>query len=631
MQRFDHESLTLALQRHPTAHFEVDPQGKVWFTNDALAQLVGRWCHDLRGRDWRDLLRPSARSSAPRIPVEGAARFRDAAGEPIPVDLRVFDLDWTEEGWTLVAIRDARVEAELRASLARRTESLREVAGALPGALFQYELHADGSDRVTYVSTGCRDLWEVEAEDVEEDAGILWEMIDPDDVDPMRASIEESGRTLADWFHEWRITTPSGAHKWLQATGVPHRAEGGAILWNTFIVDVTDRRREEARQRRIEAELREARQLEALGRIAAGVAHDFNNVLTVIGGFAQSAIEEAAEGTSLHDDLSELAAAARRSAGLTRQLLSFVRHEPSKVVRFDVNERLGEVERLLGRLVGAAVSLEFEFADSCPAVRMDPVHLDQVVTNLVLNARDALEKGGRITLGTAVTLGNDGTPGVLITVSDTGHGMDEETLGQAFQPFFSTKDSEAGTGLGLATVQRIVTECHGHVRIDSTPGEGTTVKVWLPEASDTPAPEAASPEPAPAPVPSSVGTILVIEDERPIRTLLRRALQRAGYDVRTAADGEEGLAAARELGDRLSLVISDVVLPERSGPDVVAAIFELRRVPALFITGYIGDEHLGARIMELDVPILRKPFSMSTLLEVALRQLTSGKESTTTS
>ncbi len=630
MQQFDHESLTLALQRHPTAHFEVGPTGKVSFTNDALAQLVGAWCHDLRGHDWRQLLRPSERAAAPVVPADGPARFRDATGESIPVEFHVFDLDWTDQGWLLVAVRDARVEAELRASLARRTESLREVVGALPGALFQYILHPDGSDRVTYVSSGCRDLWEVEAEEVENDATILWDMVLPEDREEMRASIEDSGRTLSDWFHEWRLTTPSGELKWLQGAGIPHRMEDGALLWNTFITDVTERRREEARRQRIDAELREARQLEALGRIAAGVAHDFNNVLTVITGFAESAMEEATEGTQLHDDLEELLGAASRSAGLTRQLLTFVRHEPSETLTFDVNERLEDIHRLLGQLVGPSVALEFDLGGSCPDVRMDPVHLDQVVTNLVLNARDALGDTGRISVGTRDVSTPEGDAGILISVSDTGHGMDEETLGKAFEPFFSTKEVEAGTGLGLATVQRIVTESEGHVSIESVPSEGTTVKVWLPAAADArdPAIQAADPEEAPSP--DVVGTILVVEDERPIRTLLRRTLERAGYEVRTAADGEEGLAMARELGDELGLVISDVVLPHRSGPDVVAAIREDRDVPAILITGYIGDERIGTRIDELGVPVLRKPFSTSTLMELALQQLASASESTAT-
>jgi len=175
-----------------------------------------------------------------------------------------------------------------------------------------------------------------------------------------------------------------------------------------------------------------------------------------------------------------------------------------------------------------------------------------------------------------------------------------------------------------------VTESEGHVSIESVPSEGTTVKVWLPAAADArdPAIQAADPEEAPSP--DVVGTILVVEDERPIRTLLRRTLERAGYEVRTAADGEEGLAMARELGDELGLVISDVVLPHRSGPDVVAAIREDRDVPAILITGYIGDERIGTRIDELGVPVLRKPFSTSTLMELALQQLASASESTAT-
>jgi len=626
MQQFDHETLTLALQRHPTAHFEVDSTGKVSFTNDALAQLVGNWCHDLRGHDWRQLLRPSERAEAPVIPTDGPVRFRDATGESLPVEFHVFDLDWTDEGWLLVAVRDARVEAELLASLARRTESLREVVGALPGALFQYVLHPDGSDRVTYLSSRCRDLWEIEAEEVENDATILWDMVDPEDRGEMRASIEESGRTLNDWFHEWRITTPSGERKWLQGAGIPHRVEGGVLLWNTFITDVTERRHEEARRQRIDAELREARQLEALGRIAAGVAHDFNNVLTVITGFAQSAIEEATEGTQLHDDLEELLGAAGRSAGLTRQLLTFVRHEPSESVAFDVNARLEAIHRLLGQLVGPGIALDLDTGSSCPGVRMDPVHLDQLVTNLVLNARDALGDGGRISVGTRAMSTPNGESGTLITVSDTGHGMDEETLGKAFQPFFSTKEIEAGTGLGLATVQRIVTESGGQIAIESAVGEGTTVTVWFPKAAETSSGGTPPRDPADAPAPDSVGTILVVEDERPIRTLLRRTLERAGYDVRTAADGDEGLRVARELGDELALIISDVVLPHRSGPDVIAAIRETRNVPALLITGYIGNEQIGSRIDELGVPVLRKPFSTSTLLELALEQLASRSE-----
>jgi PAS domain S-box-containing protein len=607
------EPIRHAVEQHPEPHFVVRPGGDVVLVNRALVQLLGDAARELPGRCWSQLLRGADRAAAAGSwPTPGRHVLHDEAGASVPCDLVVLPWEWCGESAALVLVRDARADADVRVALRQSEASFRQMAENVPGALFRYELRPDGTDTVRYMSPRCFDLWELEADEVEADASRLWAMIVDEDRAAMFASVQRSAATLTPWFWEWRIVTPSGKTKWLQGSGRPERLDDGTVLWNSFIIDVSERHRHEESERRLRAELRQAQQLEALGRLAGGIAHDFNNMLTVILGYGESARAQAVPGSDLAADLDELLDGARRSADLTRQLLSFARRQPSRPVRVHVPDRLRALEKLLRRLAGAPVHVRFELADPCPAIRIDPVQLDQIVTNLVLNARDAMPSGGTV----RIVAGKDAaSAGLTLTVADDGIGMDDATRERIFEPFFSTKTDGRGTGLGMATVFGIVQEAQGRITVESAPGRGTAVTIVLPAAGEAPDP---APDVRPAaanrPMPRGL-TVLLVEDDPQVRRFAAGVLRDAGCTVLEAADGLAALdRASRPDAADLRLLVSDVVLPGCSGPELARRLgAERPSLLVLFMTGYVADDGVRRAVEGMGVPVLAKPFTAETL------------------
>lgn len=384
---------------------------------------------------------------------------------------------------------------------------------------------------------------------------------------------------------------------------------------------IEEQRRAEAANDALEDELRRSQRLEAVGRLAGGVAHDFNNLLAAIMSFAELA-EGGADDPSVRDDLAEIRRAAERGADLTRQLLAFSRREGGEVERVDVGHVVDDLRRLLGRTLPDHVDLVVRRADDLPAVLADAGELEQLVLNLVVNARDAIgESPGRIDLaldqvelGEADVVALPGIgpgPAVRLQVCDDGGGMAPDVQARAFEPFFTTKGSGTGTGLGLATAYGVVRRSGGHIGIASTPGEGTTFTVHLPAAGPT----AHAPAPgADAPPEGRGERVLLVEDEAPVRRATRRILQRAGYQVVDAADGSLALDAAhREAPD---LLLSDLAMPGGlTGVDVAEQLRARRPdLPVVLMTGHSGEAADGPTLAAWR-PILRKPYATRTLLE----------------
>jgi PAS domain S-box-containing protein len=398
----------------------------------------------------------------------------------------------------------------------------------------------------------------------------------------------------------------------------------------SILRDVTDRKRsEEARERgrveaeRLEAALHQAQKLETVGQLAGGVAHDFNNLLAVIMHSCEFALSTL-QGHPAAEEVREINAAAERAAALTRQLLVFSRREIAQPQLLNLNELVSSVERLLSRTIGEHIELEAVLDPSSPAVLADPNHLEQVLLNLAVNARDAMPDGGRLRVDTATVvldadyarLNADVQPGryVRLAVSDTGRGMTEAVRQKAFEPFFTTKPKGTGTGLGLATTYGIVKQNGGHIELYSEVDEGTVVKVYLPasegEVTDRPKDE---------PLTARRGRgerILVVEDEQGVRRITARILREHGYEVVPASGPEEAmrLAAAGEI----ELVLTDVVMPGMSGASLVAQLREAEeRLPAIFMSGY--TDRPGA--LPRDAVFLSKPFSQQDLLENVARAI----------
>jgi two-component system, cell cycle sensor histidine kinase and response regulator CckA len=379
--------------------------------------------------------------------------------------------------------------------------------------------------------------------------------------------------------------------------------------------------REEARH--LEERLNRAQRLESVGQLAGGIAHDFNNLLTVIRGYSEFMLEALDDHPELQADLVEIRRAANRGAELTRQLLTFSRRTPPTVATVDLGSVVRETEGLLERALGEHIEVRSELHDGPCTTRADLGQIEQVLMNLAVNARDAMPDGGVVTVSTSRFERSSSSAGgppvepgpyVVLEVADTGTGMPREVVDRALEPFFTTK--EEGTGLGLATVYGIATQCGGNVVVESMPGEGTGVSVYLPFAP----PEDEPPhDPAAAVAPALSAHVLVVENDDAIRGLAARVLREAGHPVTTAANGDEALAAiAEEVPD---LVLTDVVMPGLSGPSLVARVQqEHPELPVVYMSGYTGGagEH---RAMSPDVPFIAKPFSGEKLLATVAEAL----------
>ncbi len=384
--------------------------------------------------------------------------------------------------------------------------------------------------------------------------------------------------------------------------------------------DITDEQRTTEVLKRTQDQLRQAQKMEAIGQLAGGVAHDFNNILSVILGYADLVGEGLAPADPRASAMAEMRAAAERGAGLTRQLLAFSRKPVLQPKLLDLNRVVTRAESLLRRLIGADVALIVRLDGQAGTVRADPGQLEQVIMNLAVNARDAMPEGGRLSIETSIADldaeefddARAASPGryAVLTVRDTGCGMDEAVLERVFEPFFTTKDAGRGTGLGLSTVYGIVTQSGGHLRVTSIPGAGTTFTIFLPQAD-------ALDESADAPSRPAVSAvrperILLVEDEAPVARLVERVLRDHGYQVVRTASAAEALAAvARERA--FDLVLTDVVLPGQSGR---ALVDELRvntpGLRALFMSGYTEDT-MARHGVGAQVEFLHKPFTVASL------------------
>ncbi len=387
----------------------------------------------------------------------------------------------------------------------------------------------------------------------------------------------------------------------------------------------------EAERERLEAQLHQSQRLESLGQLAGGVAHDFNNLLGVILSYsslvsaelATAAEVDPARWTGPRRDVEEIQHAAERAARLTHQLLAFARREVVRPQLLDVNAVVSDLEHLLRRTLGEQVELSIALGERLHPVLADPGQIEQVLVNLAVNARDAMVGGGRLTIETQNVLVDRPMPGdgdivlqgdcVCLRVTDTGVGMEPTVVARVFEPFFTTKGKGEGSGLGLATVYGVVAQAGGVGTIESEPGRGTTVTIWLP-VSDAPV-DADSPPPAGETRPA-VETVLVVEDEDALREATRRLLVRNGFEVIIAANGPEAIELARAHGGPIDLLLTDVVMPQMSGVDVASRVRELRRgIRVLFMSGFAAPA-LGSRgRLEAGMTLLEKPFSEATLLE----------------
>jgi PAS domain S-box-containing protein len=446
----------------------------------------------------------------------------------------------------------------------------------------------------------------------------LWPLVHPADLAWVREQFAEvTRRPTVTLPRPLRAVTKDGRVRnvALTLTDRRHDPAVGGVIGNGR--DVTE-------EQVLEAQLRQAQKMEAIGRLAGGVAHDFNNLLTVIQGYSDFIIAASAAGDERREEAGEIRHAAGRAALLTQQLLAFSRKQVLRPQVLDLGAVVGEVSRMLRRLIGEDVALDLRLAPDTGAVYLDAGQLQQVLMNLAVNARDAMPLGGRLTIETGAAdvereepaLPAPLAPGryVRLAVRDTGTGMSPEVLSRIFEPFYTTKEPGKGTGLGLSTVYGIVTQSRGHLRVDSAPDRGTTFELFFPRAG------AAAPTPTPArrvPAHGGAETVLLVEDDAMLRRLAEATLERAGYRVLAAASGADALrlAAGRGASDgAIDLVITDVVMPGMPGPALAQRLEAAHPgIRVLYMSGYADDTMARHGVSEERVSFLAKPFTPDEL------------------
>lgn len=397
-------------------------------------------------------------------------------------------------------------------------------------------------------------------------------------------------------------------------------------------IDLTERRR-------LEDQFRQAQKMEAIGQLAGGVAHDFNNLLTIITGYSEIVLSRLQAENALRPLIQEIRAAGERAAGLTRQLLAFSRKQILSPVILDLNALVKDMDKMLRRMIGEDIALAIELSPDLERVKADPGQLEQVIMNLVVNARDAMPGGGSLTIRTGNAgpghpctkkCREEGTSGpcVVLEVQDTGCGMDEATRARIFEPFFTTKAEGKGTGLGLATVYGIVKQSGGHIEVESAPGQGTTFRIFLPPVQE--ATPAGKSESGLFPLRKGTETVLLVEDQDEVRSLGCLGLRATGYTVLEARDGVEALEVAGRHPGRIHLLVTDVIMPRMGGPELAQQLSSSRPgLKTLFLSGYTTHPMLPKGLTADNTNFLQKPFTATVLARKVQALLDAESEAAT--
>ena len=582
--------------------------------------------HDPRAASWRDLALARGYRGMASLPLKAGGKvvgiFNLYAGEPDFFDARelhlldelAMDISFALEVYDREAER-GRVELVLRES----EERFRQLAENIQEVFW---MTADR--QVIYVSPAYERIWGRTRASLYESPRSWLEAIHPDDREQvLRAA--KTAHTGGSYDETYRIQRPDGAVRWIHDRAFPVRGANGEILRIVGTAeDITE-------QRQLEEQYRQAQKMEAIGQLAGGVAHDFNNLLTVIRGYGSLLLP----GTQSPGDTAvaarEIVRAAERAANLTRQLLAFSRRQVMQPQPLDLTETVTNLTTMLQRIVGADVRLELFPYPRPLMTRADPGMLDQVLMNLVINACDAMPRGGRLLIETTeksftaeeAAAIPDARPGpyVSLRVTDTGSGISPEDLPRIFEPFFTTKQPGKGTGLGLATVFGIVKQHCGFIRVESEVGRGTTFQVFLPEAGETDEPHCA--EIVKAEPMSGTETILVVEDEPSLRMLTRAVLEPQGYRVLEAANGVDALRVWEEHQGSVQLLLTDIMMPEGiSGLELATRLQKSSpHLKVIFTSGYSADIAGGQLSLQEGQNFIQKPSSPQQLLETVRRCL----------
>lgn len=493
-------------------------------------------------------------------------------------------------------------------------ERFRSLVINIPGVI--YRCSADKERTMQFISQEIETLVGFPAGDFINHKRTFASVIHPEDRKLAEDTVLKAIEGKNPFVIEYRVIHAHGKIKWVYEKGQGIFAASGELQGlDGAIFDITERRR-------LSEQFMQSQKMDAVGKLAGGVAHDFNNQIMVMMGFCEMILSDMAEGNPHQAAIKEIKNAAERSAAITRQLLTFSRREIVQPKIFDPNVLIRDLERMFNRLLFEDIKLMTTYDVSAGFIKMDPSQLEQVVMNLVVNARDAMIGGGTLKIQTgraSLKLGDpalpSGIPGgeyVTICVSDTGIGMTEEVKKHLFEPFFTTKVKEKGTGLGLATSYGIVERCHGFIRVESKPGEGSNFILYFPsslEAVELLVVQKRAPQ-----LPEGNETILVIEDEEPVRRLAAAILSKQGYKVLEAASGIEALQIVKSTQEKISLILADVVMPKMNGREAADHIRYISpETKVIFMSGYTDDVIVRHGVKAAQLNYLQKPFTQRVL------------------
>jgi PAS domain S-box-containing protein len=599
----------------------LDARGVHTYVNGSFAQMMGyEGPEALLGRSWQGIYDPQ---EVERVKIEirdslktdgkwyGPLNIHHRDGTVVPMEMAITALP---DGGTVCVCRDITARRNAEKALEEAEAKFRTLVEKVAAISYIAELGVHGE--WLYVSPQVETIFGFSPSEWITDSREWVKHVHPDDYKIVEAA-EEASKRGERFQAEYRVIRKDGRVIWVSDTAVVVEGSDAHPLMEGIIVDITERKQ-------LETQLQQARRMEAIGRLAGGIAHDFNNLLTIIKGYAELALKRPKISPELHTDVERIEDASERASTLVRQLLAFSRRQVLQPKLLDLNTIVLGLDKLLRRLMDEDIQMSTLPGKAIGTIKADPGQIEQVIMNLVVNARDAMPNGGRLTVETSDVRLNEAyasehvsvKPGryVMLAVSDTGMGMSADTVAHIFEPFYTTKESGRGTGLGLSTVYGIVKQSGGYVWVYSEPGRGSTFKVYLPRVDE---PAEALPV-ANTQVANQAGseTILLVEDQQQVRELAHMVLAGKGYSVIGASTLEEAERICEQSDRDIHLLLTDVIMPGVSGRELAKRL-ALRRpnMRVLYMSGYTFNVIAQGDMLEDGVAFLQKPFTPSTLAE----------------